>query len=145
MHHARTTLAVGLTLASLAIAAPAGAHTEYGGQAAYTDRAHVRQYPRCAQEDSALCVWDARHMGNGVGTSFVSGPPRNPAPRTYAVPHRIAHRLIARDNWRRAPLGSRWDTVGLGPARTFTAGPGAVITRGDTTYVVRRNGTVGGS
>ena len=28
--------------------------------------------PPCEYEDSTNCSWDARHQGNGQGTSFVS-------------------------------------------------------------------------
>lgn len=28
--------------------------------------------PPCAQEDSNNCYWDAAHMGNGVGRSYIT-------------------------------------------------------------------------
>lgn len=48
--------------------------------------------PRCAYEDGSgsgrVCVWDARHEGNGKGKSFIKVGSRI----TY-ISHRTAHRL----------------------------------------------------
>lgn len=44
----------------------------------------------CQYEDSpGPCVWDARHMGNGSGKSFI----RKASGRVEYVGHRRAHRL----------------------------------------------------
>lgn len=43
----------------------------------------------CRYEDSRNCVWDARHMGNGAGQSFIDIDGQ-----TYRISHRLAHRLI---------------------------------------------------
>lgn len=52
--------------------------------------APMSSFRACAQEDSRSCVWDARHQGNGAGTSFISGPKG----QTIYVTHRVAHTLI---------------------------------------------------
>ena len=44
----------------------------------------------CAYEDSTNCVWDARHMGNGIGRSFVV----RPSGRVVYVSHARAHFLL---------------------------------------------------
>lgn len=44
----------------------------------------------CAYEDSVSCVWDARHMGNGVGRSYVAKPDG----RVIYVSHARAHFLL---------------------------------------------------
>lgn len=45
----------------------------------------------CQYEDSpGPCVWDARHMGNGEGSSFV----RRPAGHVKYVSHKRAHKLL---------------------------------------------------
>lgn len=46
----------------------------------------------CEYEDSTNCVWDARHMGNGIGRSFIV---HEDGSVTY-VSHRRAHRLLNR-------------------------------------------------
>lgn len=43
----------------------------------------------CEYEDSTNCVWDARHMGNGIGRSFV-----NDRGHITYVSHRAAHTLL---------------------------------------------------
>jgi hypothetical protein len=43
----------------------------------------------CKYEDSVGCVWDAHHMGNGEGKSFVV----TPRGRVIYVSHRLAHGL----------------------------------------------------
>lgn len=51
------------------------------------------EYMPCATEDGDAeydCVWDARHMGNGLGFSFYVGT----AGKTYVLPHHIAHHLL---------------------------------------------------
>lgn len=44
----------------------------------------------CEYEDSVACVWDARHMGNGIGRSFIVSRTGH----VKYVTHRRAHRLI---------------------------------------------------
>jgi hypothetical protein len=44
----------------------------------------------CAYEDSNGCVWDARHMGNGAGRSYVAKPDG----RVIYVSHARAHYLL---------------------------------------------------
>lgn len=44
----------------------------------------------CEYEDSTGCVWDARHMGNGIGRSFVV----RPSGRLVFVSHARAHYLL---------------------------------------------------
>ena len=126
-------LAVGLALG--AASSPTEAATE----------ASVRQYPQCAQEDSAQCVW----LNSGPGFSFVSGAPRDPAPRVFRVSDRLAHQLADRHGtWQRAPRGQSWDLVH--PTRdgraTVTTGRDAVISYiGGTTFVITREGLVASS
>jgi hypothetical protein len=127
----------GTALATLALTAGVTLAAMPATQA--SDAQRVRQYPRCATEDSAHCIW----RNQGPGFSFVSGAPRHPAPRVYRVSGRLADKLIRRDNWQRAPRGMHVDTVRGN--RTFVTGRHAVISYGPTTYVIRANGTVGGS
>lgn len=47
----------------------------------------------CKYEDSTNCVWDAKHMGNGGGRSFVATGPRFNPTITF-VSHRLAHRML---------------------------------------------------
>lgn len=52
----------------------------------------------CVQEDSpGPCVWDARHMGNGIGKSFLALPPSkgHNGGRVIYLSHTEAHRLLA--------------------------------------------------
>jgi hypothetical protein len=44
----------------------------------------------CKFEDSNFCVWDARHMGNGQGSSYVV----TKRGKTIYVSHRLAHRML---------------------------------------------------
>lgn len=44
----------------------------------------------CKYEDSINCVWDARHMGNGIGHSFWTGKHG----KVHYISHRRAHHLI---------------------------------------------------
>lgn len=39
------------------------------------------------------CVWDARHMGNGQGKSFIARRSKGDDPRIFIIRHRRAHRL----------------------------------------------------
>ena len=48
------------------------------------------EYAPCAYEDSNNCVWDARHMGNGTGRSYVAKPDG----RVIYVSHARAHYLL---------------------------------------------------
>ena len=51
----------------------------------------------CVTEDApAPCVWDAVHMGNGTGTSFIVLPPtaNYPDGRVVYISHREAHDLL---------------------------------------------------
>lgn len=60
----------------------------------------VRPVPACRYDDGSLpagawrCVWDARHMGNGYGDSFVAFRQESGDPRIWYVSHRRAHRLM---------------------------------------------------
>lgn len=51
--------------------------------------AGTRPHRACPTEDSAWCVWDARHMGNGKGRSFWADRRGRP----HYVSHATAHRL----------------------------------------------------
>lgn len=44
----------------------------------------------CKTEDSVSCIWDAKHMGNGEGRSFKSGPNGG----IKYISHARAHRLL---------------------------------------------------
>lgn len=44
----------------------------------------------CAQEDAVGCTWDARHLGNGTGRSYLVSP----RGRVTPVSHARAHRLL---------------------------------------------------
>ena len=58
-----------------------------------------RNLKPCANEGSrGPCVWDAIHMGNGEGQSFIVLPPTSQQPdgRVVNVSHREAHELL---NW----------------------------------------------
>lgn len=53
---------------------------------------------RCKFEDGSgqrqTCVWDAEHMGNGTGRSYLSITPRNGGDDVIVrISHRRAHRL----------------------------------------------------
>jgi hypothetical protein len=49
-----------------------------------------RTFVPCEYEDSVACVWDARHAGNGIGTSFYVASDG----RVTRLPHVIAHHLL---------------------------------------------------
>lgn len=66
------------TLLSVAIAAAPIAHGDGGTRVP------------CPTEDSVGCVWDARHMGNGEGRSFVV----RDSGRVVYVSHARAHYLL---------------------------------------------------
>lgn len=52
-----------------------------------------RQWSPCKYEDQATrCVWDAKHMGNGEGRSFVV----RKGGKVQYVSHARAHRMLAR-------------------------------------------------
>lgn len=72
------TLGVALATAALSVALSPTAH------------ASEPTMRPCKYEDSRSCVWDARHMGNGQGRSFVAL--RNGS--VVYVSHRVAHALI---------------------------------------------------
>jgi len=66
-----------------------------GGMVTFAvDQAHgvpVRTvWKSCPTEDSANCVWDSRHRGNGKGQSLYVGR----AGVAHPIPHHIAHSLI---------------------------------------------------
>lgn len=53
--------------------------------------------PACEYEDGSsqkVCVWDARHMGNGVGTSAIIFNGGTNHATDIPVSHRTAHRII---------------------------------------------------
>ena len=49
-------------------------------------------YLACEYEDSNGCVWDAEHMGNGIGDSYVVTTRGD----VHYIPHRAAHLLTIR-------------------------------------------------
>jgi len=51
-----------------------------------------RPHHACQSEDSAWCVWDARHTGNGLGRSFWTDHAGN----VHYVSHARAHRMLHR-------------------------------------------------
>lgn len=56
----------------------------------------VHHWKACQGEEAfnAPCVWDARHMGNGLGHSFKALPTDDREhPRIIRISHRKAHRL----------------------------------------------------
>lgn len=56
--------------------------------------------PACVFEDKGrMCVWDARHRGNGIGRSFA----RDRAGRIHYITHRTAHRAVPKEPTRVAP------------------------------------------
>lgn len=53
--------------------------------------------PACIYEDGsgqAICVWDAKHMGNGNGKSFIAKNPRFGKETFRYISHKKAHRLL---------------------------------------------------
>ncbi|MGH3477630.1 MAG: hypothetical protein ACRDQD_12410 [Nocardioidaceae bacterium] len=114
-----------------------------GARAAAVETAPLakRQYPSCATEDSANCVW----QNQGPGFSFVSGPNRHPAPRVYRVSDRLADKLVARrGTWERPGrwLGLIVDTT---HGHTYRVNRETVVSPvGGTTFFVR-NGRVASS
>jgi hypothetical protein len=55
----------------------------------------IDRTPPCENEDGpGRCVWDARHMGNGLGHSLVW---RNDGTKIF-ISHRRAHRLMTTNN-----------------------------------------------
>lgn len=40
-----------------------------------------------------VCVWDAKHQGNGRGHSFIAKSKRGEDPRIVRISHRAAHML----------------------------------------------------
>ena len=74
------------TLAAAILAGPAAG-------AAMAPTPHPRPLGPCANDEAIAghpCVWDARHMGDGHGQSFV----RLESGRTVHVSHRDAHTLL---------------------------------------------------
>lgn len=51
------------------------------------------EYMPCANAGQTNCVWDAQHMGNGIGQSYFVGRDG----KVYPLPHHIAHFLIYGD------------------------------------------------
>lgn len=70
-----------LALAALVVIAPTTAVAQGSGP---------EPYAPCEYEDSNGCVWDARHMGNGLGRSFLA----TRTGKTIFIPHRAAHLLL---------------------------------------------------
>ena len=52
-------------------------------------------YIPCEYEDSNNCVWDAKHMGNGEGRSFIA----TSKGKVIFLPHRAAHALTEPGVW----------------------------------------------
>jgi len=54
--------------------------------------------PACEYEDGSsqkYCVWDARHQGNGAGTSILIFNGGTNHATDIPISHRTAHRIIA--------------------------------------------------
>lgn len=81
------------TIAALAIAAPGVAILTTGtADAGSSTPAH----DMCRQEDGSgqrVCVWDARHQGNGAGRSYIVVGGQMEDTRFVYISHRKAHRL----------------------------------------------------
>jgi len=94
-------------------------------------------YPHrpCKTEDSAYCVWDAIHLGNGHGRSYWVGP--KPTMYKHFVSHRFAHTLIWGDKQRR--IGARLDSR-LDQAIHPRNWQRCLIHYGDTTRILCPNG-----
>lgn len=61
----------------------------------------LQSAPPCKYEDGSsqrVCVWDARHMGNGHGLSFVARHGGTDRATYRSITHKRAHSMIA--NWR---------------------------------------------
>ena len=131
---------IGTLATGIALAPSAGNASELAPAASYPVH---RQYPDCAQEDSTACLWDARHMGDGFGDSFVASV--RVGHRHY-YRHAIVHQLRLVEFWRKASktrlYGVRIDDPNGG---SFVVGDGDVVSVGDTTYVIRKSGRVGTS
>lgn len=90
-----------LAMAGATLAIPAGvvatianAVPAHAAAVADTHAPHMRP---CREEDGsgqAVCVWDARTMGNGVGHSFVAFAGGTDHARYVYVSHRVARQLI---------------------------------------------------
>ena len=80
----RRTLTVAVVAAAVLTVAPVAASSPNRGG-----------YPPCQHEDSTGCVWDARHMGNGSGRSFLATRDG----RVIYLPHRAAHALTLPGVW----------------------------------------------
>jgi hypothetical protein len=65
-------IVAGTTTATTFGATSANAHTDHveGSFATWLATTPYRPHKPCKYEDSNWCVWDARHMGNGIGDSF---------------------------------------------------------------------------
>ncbi|WP_182524875.1 hypothetical protein [Nocardioides dongkuii] len=72
---------------SLLAAVPAAPAAAYGGWREMLQPGNARP---CRYEDSRLCVWDARHRGNGRGHSFAA----DRRGRVHPISHRTAHRAL---------------------------------------------------
>jgi hypothetical protein len=56
--------------------------------------------PACEYEDGSsqkVCIWDAKHMGNGEGKSGIIIKGGTDHSKWIPVSHRTAHRIIAAD------------------------------------------------
>lgn len=56
-----------------------------------TANAAGKRWVPCEYEDSIGCVWDARHMGNGVGDSFFAN-----RSGVHYISHARAHSMLNR-------------------------------------------------
>ena len=53
--------------------------------------------PACEYEDGSsqkVCIWDAKHQGNGEGKSGIIIKGGTRTAKYIAIPHRTAHRII---------------------------------------------------
>lgn len=59
----------------------------------------IDRTPPCKYDEAGpefpRCVWDARHMGNGLGQSFINRPRIGDV---LYISHRRAHRLMTTNN-----------------------------------------------
>lgn len=84
---AGTVAAAVLVATSATIPAEAAVRYPYGIQPCQSDDGLIGTDQRC--------VWDARHMGNGLGSSYISRGEAKPVKR---IGHRWSHMLIRRWN-----------------------------------------------
>jgi hypothetical protein len=75
---------------TLVVATIAAAALTTGPAIAAPDQPGTGRLAPCQSEGDNGCVWDARHMGNGIGHSYIATPDGH----VIRVPHYVAHALI---------------------------------------------------